>query len=281
MEPKPVYLVAGQSPVMIALPHSGSHYPDDLRLASTLSLRTLRRSEDAFLDQLYGWAPEMGMSLVSTPFARAYVDVNRDAADVDPQLTGGDSSPASDRARAGLGVVPRIVGQGVEIYSAPVSRQAVTARIEAVHRPYHHCLQQELNRLRRQHGFALLLDCHSMPSAATMGRRMAPVVLGDLHGRSCDSRLTGWVEEALRQQGFVCARNDPYAGGYTTSHYGRPAEQLHVLQIELDRSLYMDELRIEPHAGLPMMRQRLHQAIAPLISKARLLFDTRYAVAAE
>lgn len=284
-DPAPVIVRAARGPCIFALPHSGCHYPENLRAASRLSLRNLRRSEDAFLEQLYDWAPQLDSSLILTPFARAYIDVNRDPHEKDASLVGdiAEVAKSGERARAGLGVVPRIVGQGLDIYSGTISSSDVTQRIEQVHRPYHAALSQLIARSVSHHGFALLFDCHSMPSGRLLGRTVAPVVIGDRHGSSCAASLSHAAMAAFGAQGLRAVRNDPYAGGYTTCHYGRPDHGVHVLQIEIDRSLYMDEIGISAHGGLRPLRDGLHGVFAGLVAQADRLCATpaRLGIAAE
>jgi N-formylglutamate amidohydrolase len=258
---------AFDTPVIIALPHSGSHYPDRLRHVSRLSALSLRRSEDAYLDELLDFASALGIATVATPFARAYVDVNRSPAERDPQLVGGvPLAGLSDRVNAGLGVVPRIVGPGIEIYAGPISATEVQTRVDTVHKPYHATLATLIAQTRARHGVALVLDFHSMPSGKFLGKPLANIVLGDCHGQSCDGALTDCLEQHCAAQHLSVARNAPYAGGYSTAHHGAPAAGVHMIQIELDRSLYMDEARIEPHSGFAPLRAQLDQMMRALMA---------------
>ncbi len=270
-------------PVIIALPHSGTHYPDDSQQRSRLSALTLRRSEDAFLGQLLAFAPALGIPIIATPFARAYVDVNRGADELDPQLVGifGQGHSISLRAAAGLGVVPRIVGSGVEIYAAPLSADVVQQRIAAVHAPYHAALAALIARTQAQHGLAVVLDFHSMPSGKWHGRPLANIVLGDQRGQSCGEIFTRAVEQGFIAQGLQVVRNDPYAGGYTTQHYGAPWHGVHVLQVEIDRGLYMDESRIESHAGLEALQMQMELVLTALMQLPVLQPQVQRPLAAE
>jgi N-formylglutamate amidohydrolase len=265
--PVVVHPAAFDTPVIIALPHSGSHYPDRLRYQSRLSALSLRRSEDAYLGQLLDFASALGIAIVATPFARAYVDVNRGPAERDPQLVG--AAPVaglSDRVNAGLGVVPRIVGAGLEIYAGPIPAAEVQMRIDAVHQPYHSALAALIAQTRARHGMALVLDFHSMPSGKFQGKPLANIVLGDRHGQSCDGVLTDRLEHYFAAEHLTVTRNAPYAGGYSTVHHGAPALAVHMIQIELDRSLYMDEARIEPHSGFALLRRQLLRVMDTLMA---------------
>jgi N-formylglutamate amidohydrolase len=257
------------TPVIIALPHSGSHYPDMLQQLSQLSALTLRRSEDAFLDRLLDFAPALGISMIATPFARAYVDVNRAETDVDPLLMGAPATHKviSDRAAAGLGVVPRVVGSGLDIYRQPLRPEQVQQRIASVHAPYHAALSSLIAHTKARHGFAVLLDFHSMPSGKWHGRPLANIILGDRRGQSCAGALTDSLEHGFTAQRIEVVRNDPYAGGYTTEYYGVPSRGVHVLQIEIDRGLYMDEAKVTLHQGFTLLRACVEQVLMQLMAQ--------------
>jgi N-formylglutamate amidohydrolase len=266
----PVTVTAAQydTPVIIALPHSGAHYPECLRASSRLSALSLRRSEDAYLDALLANVQALGIAVIATPFARAFVDVNRNPADIDPVLVGAPAQhrAVSERAAAGLGVVPRIVGAGIDIYRHALTPDIVQQRIAQVHVPYHQALSQLIARTSARHSYAVLLDVHSMPSGKVHGRPLANIVLGDRNGRSCAPMLSHCAEQSLEAQRLRVARNDPYAGGYTTEFYGAPHHGVHVLQIEIDRSLYMDEARMEPHSGFAGLQLALHSALTRIMA---------------
>jgi N-formylglutamate amidohydrolase len=270
------------------LPHSGSHYPERLRQLSRLSAHSLRRSEDAFLDGLLNFAGALGIAMVMTPFARAYVDLNRSPHELDPLLVGAPLPPGglSDRTAAGLGVVPRSVGSGIDIYACTLDMCEVEQRISTVHTPYHDALAELIAATRRQHGFAVVLDFHSMPSGKWHGKALANIVLGDCHGRACGAALTEFLHDACREQNFNVARNAPYAGGYSTAFHGAPLLDVHMLQIEIDRSLYMDEARIVPHTGFAMLHASLAQVLGALMAalptlQHRLRTDWHAPLAAE
>jgi N-formylglutamate amidohydrolase len=266
-------LAARPTGIILASPHSGRHYPVDLTATARLDATALRRSEDAFVDQLIGAGPDLGMALFTATHARAYVDVNRDPADWDPALYH-DAPPSvakpSERVQAGLGVVPRVVGIGLDIYPRQMCFADGAARIARVHAPYHEGLSRLLAETSARHGHAILLDWHSMPSGAVSnmtpprGRSRTRIVLGDCNGRACAPQLTEAVMHAFERRGYAVSVNAPYAGGYTTQLYGRPMDGIHALQIEIDRSLYMDELRIMPHGGFAGLRDTLSALLAEL-----------------
>lgn len=266
--------IGAGGPVVFASPHSGRLYPGDMMSASALDERAIRRSEDVLVDDLVADAPGAGVAVLSARYARAYVDVNREPYELDPAMFA-DELPAFARARtarvaAGLGSIARVVGEGQEIYARKLTFDEARLRIEAVHRPYHEALRGLLDDARERCGAALLVDWHSMPSAAAQGeasrkRRAPDMVLGDRYGAACSPLVTGLVERELTAMGYLVDRNRPYAGGWTTEHYGAPARRTHALQIEINRALYLDELTLTPHEGFARLRRdlaRLTRALA-------------------
>jgi len=241
-------------PLVLASPHSGTSYPPDFIAASRLDPISLRRSEDAYVDALFGAAPMLGAPMVKANFARAYLDPNREPYELDPAMFE-DLLPdfvncQSPRVRVGLGTIARVVASGEEIYARKLRFDEVQQRIERLYRPYHRLLGQLLEATRNRFGFFLLLDCHSMPSTTLPASRGAPrgrvdIVLGDCHGTSCDPVVAETAHGILTDKGYSVVRNAPYAGGFTTTHYGRPEEGGHCLQIEIGRGLYMDERSYE------------------------------------
>ena len=253
-------------PVICASPHSGDHYPDVLLQNLRVPLLDLRRTEDAFVDEIFSAAPEFGATLIAATHARSFVDLNRDARELDPGMF--ESSPpgpiaaASPRVQAGLGCFPRVGAAGENMYRGKISDSDARQRLELVHTPYHACLRQEIDRNLDEFGCAILLDCHSMPSQQPGRRDLPDIVLGDRFGSSCTSQLTNLVERSFRSAGYTVVRNAPYAGGYTTRRYGRPKRQVHVLQIEINRGLYMDEVQVTPTATMQSVMGAVRQVLA-------------------
>jgi N-formylglutamate amidohydrolase len=262
-------------PVLFASPHSGSDYPPAFVRQSVLDPLTLRRSEDSFVDRLFEIAPRFGASFIKALFPRAYIDPNREAWELDPAMFAEPLPPfvntRSPRVAAGLGTVARVVATGAEIYRDKLSFADVSHRVERCWRPYHAALDGLLADLRRRHGWCLLIDCHSMPSIGgpcdrDPGAARVDAVLGDGFGTSCATLVMRTAEQALTREGLTVARNDPYAGGFVTRHYGRPDTNVHALQIELNRALYMDEARIEPNQGFARLAASLERVIADLVA---------------
>ncbi len=260
------------TPLVFASPHSGRDYPDDMMSAAALDAQTIRRSEDAFVDDLIAASSELGTATLTARYARAYIDLNREAFELDAAMFA-DELPEFARARtarvaAGLGAIARVVSEGQEIYARKLMFSEARGRIEGAHRPYHAALERLIAEAHRAHGFAILIDWHSMPAAAAKaGARDRPCdfVLGDRFGAACASLLTARVERELEAMGYRVARNTPYAGGYTTEHYGRPARRTHALQIEINRGLYLDEATLTPTAGFARLKadlERLTRALA-------------------
>jgi N-formylglutamate amidohydrolase len=246
-------------PVVFASPHSGQDYPAQLLAQARLAPLALRRSEDSFVDELFAAAPALGAPLIAATFPRVWCDVNREPWELDPTMFDGPLPPwvntSSPRVGAGLGTIARIVATGETVYRRRLSFAEAEARIRACWEPYHAALAELIAETRARFGVCLLVDCHSMPAHPAQAAHPPDMVLGDAHGTACAPRATRIVEEALTGQGYRVRRNDPYAGGYVTRHYGRPRDGTHALQIEIARALYMDETRIERAPGLgPLAR---------------------------
>ena len=251
-------------PFLFASPHSGRRYPASLLERSRLDAITLRRSEDAFVDELFAGAVGLGAPLLAALFPRAFLDVNRGMAELDVGMFDGAvgvpvDSP-SPRVSAGLGVIPRIVRDGAEIYRGKLGREEADARLAELYRPYHAALTALMAETRARFGVAVLLDCHSMPSALSV----PDIVLGDRYGASAAPALTARAEAAFAREGFSVARNTPYAGGHTTAQYGKPASGCHALQIEINRALYLDEDKITKRPAFESVRARLTRAMEGL-----------------
>jgi len=240
-----------RAPIIFNSPHSGSVYPHDFVDASRIDLAALRRSEDSFMDELIGGLSLRGFPTVRVNFPRSYVDVNREPYELDPRMFIGRlpsfANTRSMRVAGGLGTIPRVVGDGQEIYRERISVDDALARIEALYKPYHRALRRLINKAHQAFGAAVVVDCHSMPSIGVSRDepRRPDVVIGDRYGTSCAPLLPDMVEDTMRALGYSIGRNKPYAGGFITEHYGNPASGLHTVQVELNRSVYMDERRRE------------------------------------
>ena len=235
------------APLVFDSPHSGSRYPSAFLAASRLDPLTLRRSEDAFVDELFLPCVALGAPLLRARFPRAFLDLNREPFELDPRMFDGPLpdyvNTRSLRVAAGLGTIPRVVGDAQPIYRGRVSVADALARVAALHRPYHQRLAGLIERTRARFGVAILVDCHSMPSTLAEAGSL-DIVLGDRFGASAAPWVVEALESALLARGYRVRRNKPYAGGYITEHYGAPAAGRHAVQIEVNRALYMDEARM-------------------------------------
>jgi N-formylglutamate amidohydrolase len=263
------------APVVFASPHSGRLYPPAFVAAARLDALGLRRSEDSFVDALFEAAPAYGAPLLAATFPRAFCDPNREPWELDPGMFADDLPPwvntTSARVGAGLGTIARVVASGETIYRGKMPFAEAERRVRAYWEPFHDALFTLITETRRRFGACLLIDCHSMPAHGNPGRNGLPAadfVLGDAHGTACSPRATGLVEQVLLGLGYTVRRNDPYAGGYITRHYGRPREGVHALQIEIARGLYMDETRIERLPRFAALQRDLTKLIATVAADA-------------
>jgi N-formylglutamate amidohydrolase len=261
-----------RSCAVFSSPHSGADYPPDFLRASLLTPLQMRSSEDAFVDELFAAAPAGGAPLLAARVPRACIDLNRASDDLDPALIAGASRRfLNPRIAAGLGVIPRVVGEGRPIIRGKLTLVEAQRRINAWWHPYHAELRRLLATARAGFGAAILFDCHSMPhdalnAAPLVGGRRPDVVLGDRFGVACDRAIIDAAAERFTRAGFVVARNSPFAGGYITQTYGRPQHGVHALQIEIDRALYMDEARVERRADFAAVGALVGQVVTELAS---------------
>ena len=290
-EGRPLVAVLGHAeprvPFVFNAPHSGRDYPVRFRAASRLDPVELRRSEDAHVDQLFAGAVALGAPLVAALFPRAWLDVNREPYELDPRMFEGalpsHANTRSVRVAGGLGTVPRLVAEGRDIYRHRIPVGEALARVEAVYKPYHEALRTLVSGMRDGFGRAILVDCHSMPSVVRDGEGGArpDIVVGDRFGTSASRALTDLATGLLRERGFAVTRNKPYAGGFVTEHYGRPARGLHALQIEINRGLYMDEVTYARRPGFAVLADELSGFCADLMARAEVALAPPFRHAAE
>ena len=288
-------------PVLIAAPHAGRVYPSEtlarMRDPRLSQLRLEDRLVDLLADRI---ARETGTGLLVAHAPRALLDLNRAEDDIDWGMIEGGARNAGEgtrrseaapgegrpnrRARSGLGLVPRRLPGFGEIWSGPLARRELDARIELIHRPYHEFLAAELRRIRERWGAALLVDLHSMPPLRLQaGEERAPhYVLGDRFGASCDSRLVSRAFRYLDAQGCTSAHNRPYAGGYVLDRHAAPRRGIHAIQVEVCRSAYLDVELAEPSAGLDPVARMLAGLVRELGAEtARLASGGQLVQAAE
>eukprot|EP01037_Dinobryon_pediforme_P013947 gene13947-14063_t len=265
------------APIVLNSPHSGRIYPAEFLKQSRLAPFVLRRSEDAYVDELFAFAPDLGIPLLRAHFPRAFLDVNREPYELDPAMF---SQPLpvqinhrSLRVAGGLGTIPRIVGEGQAIYDKLLPVSEIERRINGLYRPYHRELVDMLDETHRNFGQVLLIDCHSMPTqpftVANTSHRRADIVLGDRFGTSCAPFIVEAAEEELRAAGLIVNRNKPYAGGFITEHYGHPANNCHALQIEINRDLYMNEQTLERRSHFEAVSKILAATVTRLAARLK------------
>jgi N-formylglutamate amidohydrolase len=265
--------VRQSAPFVWCSPHSGRVYPKAFLGATRLSPLALRKSEDCYVDELVGGVPRLGVPLLSARFPRAYLDVNREPYELDPELFKEPlpdfANTQSARVIGGLGTIARIVADGEDIYAKPLTLAAAFERIELLYKPFHEALASLVDETYRQFGYAILIDCHSMPSSLMTNHAGArpDIVLGDRFGAACHPRLSGFVRESLARLGYEVQMNRPYAGGFITEHYGRPARGIHALQLEINRGLYLDEQTLQRSANFSRLESDLTRLAARLINE--------------
>lgn len=271
------------TPVIFSSPHSGRHYSTDFLRAAVLDRQAIRSSEDAFVDRLFDMAPAMGAPLLIARVPRAFIDLNRAADELDPAVIEGIArAPHNPRVSSGLGVIPRVVAGGRAIYRGKLSLSEAEARIQQYWHPYHIALKRLIDTTLDSFGQSILIDCHSMPheaieAHARPGQPKPEVVLGDRFGAAAGREVMEQVEAAFAGAGFRVARNAPFAGAYIAQAYGRPSRGCHVIQVEIDRALYMDEARIVPGDGFDSFRT----IMAGVVSDLALIGRQSFPLAAE
>lgn len=263
------------TPVLFSSPHSGRDYPPAFLAASLLDERTIRSSEDAYVDRLFGAAPRFGAPLLAARAPRAFLDLNRAADELDPAVIEGIArAPHNPRVSSGLGVIPRVVANGRAIYGGKITLAEAETRLARYWHPWHEVLRDLIEDQHARFGQAVLIDCHSMPheaieAHARPGQRQPEVVLGDRFGAAAGRDVMDRIEAAFRRAGLRVARNAPFAGAFIAQAYGRPARNRHVVQVEIDRALYMDEARIRPRADFDAFQSLITGVVAEIAGIGR------------
>ncbi|MFC4228759.1 MULTISPECIES: N-formylglutamate amidohydrolase [Hoeflea] len=262
-------------PFVFNSPHSGRIYPEPFVQSSRLDRLSIRRSEDHFVDELFAGVVQLGAPLLAAQFPRAWLDVNREPYELDPRMFDGPLPPfaniGSMRVAGGLGTIPRLVAENMDIYRGRLSVEEGLSRIERVYRPYHASLRRMIAQTHVQFGKAILIDCHSMPASVRVagGSRRPDIIIGDRYGASAAHDLSRAAVSFLSGLGYHVVRNKPYAGGFITEHYGRPSRGLHALQIEVNRGLYVDEARLEKTSGFDVLKADLTEFAGQMMDHVR------------
>ena len=252
--------------IIFASAHSGSIYPDAFIERTDLAIKQLRRNEDAFITNLFSPAPDLGAPLIEANFPRCFVAVNRASNEL-PSFWQTDGKIISPRAEIGMGVVPTMLSETINIYSEPLSLTAAKIRIKGLYHPYHDALQGLIDEARSLFGKVLLIDCHSMPGFNSMGSRRSDIILGDRFGKSCSSEIVMLIEKLFQDLGYSVSRNYPYAGGFVTKHYGKPYESANALQIEINRDLYLNPITMDKKPGFTALAKNISLIIHSIIKE--------------
>lgn len=257
------------SPVILSVPHAGRDYPEALRGAIRVPLVALRALEDRHADAI-ALAARRDETLFVATRARAWIDLNRAEHERDPRLDDGawpHGAPLSAKIRSGLGLVPRRAGSAGDIWQRRLTADEVQQRIHADHRPWHAAIEAALTAARVRFGVAVLLDVHSMPSLGAPGIA-ARLVPGDRFGKSAAARFLGRIEGVARAHGVRTAANTPYSGGHILERHGNPRRGIHAIQLEFDRSLYLDSMLDQPGPGLEAAVRLLRDIIDAVADEA-------------
>lgn len=259
-------------PYLFNSPHSGRVYPKSFLRQTVLTGTSIRMSEDCYVDLLIEDVVRMGAGFMAANFPRALVDVNRDNYELDPEMF---DEPLPDfvpqptvRVSAGLGTIPKIVATNVNIYDGKIPLSDAFDRINSFYVPYHQKLYEALSSMRERFGFAILIDFHSMPGKLKFfgGTKQPDFILGDQHGRSCAQSFSAYAADLLREKGYTVSLNRPYSGGFITAHYGDVENNIHSLQIEINRSLYLNEISLEVNNNFLHLKRDLMDFVADLMA---------------
>lgn len=259
-------------PYLFNSPHSGRYYPERFLAMTRLGRHAIRRSEDSYVDVLMAGVTALGAPLLAANFPRAYLDVNREPWELDQRMFADPLPPQANmrsvRVAGGLGTVPRLVGEGQYIYAGRIPVSEALTRVEFLYKPYHRRLRQLMLTTHDRFGVAVVVDCHSMPASIRTGEtgKSPDFIIGDRFGTSASAALSDHAMSLLKGLGYTVAYNKPYAGGFITEHYGRPARRLHALQLEINRGLYVDEGTLEPTAGFDVLKADLMRFAADLMA---------------
>jgi N-formylglutamate deformylase len=275
--PAALRTLAGTTPLVLDSPHSGTAYPADFRHACDPWV--LRHAEDTHVEQLYDFAPGLGVAWVEALFPRSYLDANRDTTEIDETLLDAPwpGPVATDprvlsKVRLGKGLIWRTTDEGVALYARKLTVAEVRQRIAQCWQPYHAALAQAIDAAHARHGYSLHLNCHSMPAVASRfatefpGLVHADFVVGDRDGSTASPAVSALIVAHLRERGYDVAYNHPYKGVELVRRYGDPARHRHSVQLEINRKLYMQEDTLEMHAGAQTLKADLLSLVQRLLS---------------
>ena len=271
------------APLIFTSPHSGTDYDPAFIASSRLDEKNLRRSEDSFVDEIFAARRRAGRRCSARSIRARTWTPTASPTSLDPEMftepLPSHVKTRSDRVRAGFGTIAKLVASGAEIYAGKMSFAEAERRIDTLYRPYHRALEGLIKTTLHDFGAAFVLDCHSMPSVGgptdrDRGTPRPDIVLGDRFGASCEPAVVETAERILRDLDFTVRRNEPYAGAYTTAHYGQPGKRVHALQIEVNRRLYMNEATVARSRDLPQLKRKMNRFIAAMAEESLTLVET-------
>jgi N-formylglutamate deformylase len=261
-------------PLVFDSPHSGIQFPPDFSCCA--SIEQLKTGWDAFVDKLWEGAVLHGAVLQSAHYSRMFIDLNRASDDIDPVLLASPSSECKPTrySERGMGLIRRFAIPGVALYAQPLEMDEIKMRVRDYYLPYHNALSDRLNNLHERFGEVWHVDCHSMKSKGNKmnidsGESRPDVILGDNDGLSCDPEFVQTVEDAFTRLGYKVVRNMPYKGGYLVTHYAKPDVARYSMQIEINRTLYMDEQLYKPNAQFALLRKDLDSVACTMANYIR------------
>ena len=269
---------AGSTPLVLDSPHSGTDYPQDF--GHICDLATLRRAEDTHVEKLYSFAPALGAAWVEAHFPRSYLDANRNVTEIDPTMLSGvwphdlgeQDAAVQSKLRLGKGLIWKMTDDGFPLYNRPLSVAEVQARIANCWQPYHAAVGSAIDAAHARHGYSIHINCHSMPAVSSShatdfpGLVHADFVIGNRDNTTSSESLVLFIQEQLAQHGHNVAINHPYKGVELVRRYGKPAQQRHSVQLEINRKLYMDENILSMHAGFDTLKGLLQSLIQQLLA---------------
>lgn len=260
------------SPVILSVPHAGRDYPEWMAAMLRLPVERLVALEDRHVDLLVAEATGVGVAALVARRPRAWIDLNRRETELDPAMVTPrpplSALTQSPKVRGGLGLVPRRIASGGEIWWGAIAADDIARRIEDDYRPYHQALGQLLDEARRRFGVAVLLDLHSMPPIQPTGAQ-PQIVIGDRFGKTAASRFMSRLAAESSAAGFRSSENSPYAGGHILERHGNPDRGIHAIQLEVDRSLYLEADLLTPSGhGVATMARFVAQAAVALADEA-------------
>ena len=253
-------------------PHSGRSYSESFLKNSLLKKPEIRASEDAYVDDLFSSVTEFGAPLLTAVAPRAFVDLNREADELDRGIIQGvNKNILNSRVLSGLGVIPRIVSKGNNIQSGKMTIEQANLRLDKSYFPYHYKLKKLLDQTKLEFGKVILIDCHSMPMRSTHSLRSSDgkspnIVLGNRFGSSCSSDIMEQIKSSFEDAGFRVSQNIPFSGAYILKNYGRPSINQHAIQIEIDRGLYLNEKLVEKSDKYYDLKYKLKTVIRDIVS---------------